>query len=65
MGAELNPKPSDLSDADWKHGSSDGEIFVVIRDGVKNTGMKTFAKKLTAHQIWDVVNYVRSIGPHH
>jgi len=25
--------------------------------------MKPFAKKLTAHQIWDVINYVRSIGP--
>ena len=63
MGAELNPKPSNLSDADWKHGSTDGEIFTVIRDGVKTTGMKPFAAKLTTHQLWDVVNYLRSIGP--
>ncbi len=63
MGEELDPKPANLTDADWKHGSSDGEIFTVIRDGVKGTGMKTFSKKLTVHQIWDVVNYVRSIGP--
>jgi len=64
MGEDMDPKPSNLVDADWKHGSTDGEIFVVIRDGVKGTGMKSFAKKLTAHQIWNVVNYVRSIGPH-
>ena len=64
MGEELNPKPANLVDADWKHGSTDGEIFVVVRDGVKTSGMKPFAKKLTAHQMWDVVNYVRSIGPH-
>ncbi len=64
MGEELNPKPSNLVDAEWKHGSSDGEIFVVIRDGVKRTGMKPYARKMTAHQIWDVVNYLRSIGPH-
>jgi mono/diheme cytochrome c family protein len=63
MGAELNPKPSNLADADWKHGPSDGEIFTVIRDGVKTTGMKPFAAKLTTHQLWDVVNYLRSIGP--
>jgi len=63
MGEELNPKPSNLSDAEWKHGSTDGEIFVVIRDGVKSTGMKSYARKLTTHQIWDVVNYVRSLGP--
>ena len=64
MGEELNPKPANLVDADWKHGSTDGEIFVVIRDGVKNTGMKPYARKMTAHQMWNVVNYLRSIGPH-
>jgi cbb3-type cytochrome c oxidase subunit III len=63
MGEELDPKPANLTDAEWKHGSSDGEIFTVIGDGVKGTGMKSFSKKLTVHQIWDVVNYVRSIGP--
>ena len=63
MGAELNPKPPDLTDADWKHGSTDGELYLVIHDGAKNTGMKPFGKKLTQHQIWDVINYLRSIGP--
>jgi len=63
MGEDLNPKPSNLVDADWKHGSTDGELFLVIRDGARNTGMKAFGKKMTAHQIWDVINYIRSIGP--
>jgi mono/diheme cytochrome c family protein len=63
MGEELNPKPSNLSDADWKHGATDGEIFTVIREGVKLTGMKGYARQMTTHQVWDVVNYIRSIGP--
>jgi mono/diheme cytochrome c family protein len=63
MGDDLDPKPPDLTDAEWKHGSSDGEIFTVIEQGVKGTGMKAFNRKLTAHQRWDVVNYLRSIGP--
>lgn len=63
MGAELNPKPSNLTDADWKHGETDGELFLVIKDGAKGTGMKSFNSKLTEHQIWDVVNYIRSLGP--
>jgi mono/diheme cytochrome c family protein len=63
MGEEMSPKPGDLTDADWKHGSSDGEIFTVIRNGVKGTGMKAYNRKLTAHDIWDLVNYIRSIGP--
>jgi mono/diheme cytochrome c family protein len=63
MAGELDPKPSDLTDADWKHGSTDGEIFLVISDGAKNTGMKAFKSKLTAHQIWDAINYVHTLGP--
>jgi mono/diheme cytochrome c family protein len=63
MAAQLNPKPPDLTDSEWKHGSSDGEIFTLIRDGSKGTGMKAFGSKITAHEIWDVVNYIRSIGP--
>ena len=63
MGAEMDPKPSDIVDADWKHGSSDGEIFAVLRDGIKNTGMRSYKAKMTEHEIWDVINSVRSIGP--
>lgn len=63
MGEELNPKPSNLTDAEWKHGSTDGEIFKLIHDGSPKTGMKAFGRKLTEHDIWDVVNYIRSIGP--
>jgi mono/diheme cytochrome c family protein len=63
LGEELNPKPSNLTDAEWKHGSTDGEIFTVIRNGVGSTGMKAYGRKMTTHQLWDVVNYLRSIGP--
>src|SRR5262245_7157755 len=31
---EAGAKPSDLTDDKWDHGSTDGEIFVNIRDGV-------------------------------
>ena len=62
MGDELDPKPANLTDPDWKHGSTDGEIFAVIRDGVKSTGMKAFGKKMTAHQMWDVINYVHTLA---
>jgi mono/diheme cytochrome c family protein len=58
-----DPKPPDLTDAEWKHGSTDGEIFTVIHDGVKGTDMKPFGTKLSEHEIWDVVNFLRSLGP--
>lgn len=56
-------KPSDLSDASWKHGSSDGEIFTLIKDGSKGTGMRGYGARMKPDDIWNVVNYVRTLGP--
>lgn len=63
MGATMKVQPANLADAEWKHGPSDGEIYKAIKTGIKAAGMRAFSPKLTDHQIWDVVNYVRSIGP--
>ena len=60
--AQMNPKPSNLTDGSWKHGSTDGEIFTLIRDGSKNTAMRGFASKMTTNDIWNVVNYVRTLS---
>ena len=63
MAASINPpKPSDLTDASWKHGSTDGEIFTLIRDGSKGTGMRGYAAKMKPDDIWNVVNYLRTFG---
>jgi mono/diheme cytochrome c family protein len=54
--------PSDLTDETWDYGSTDGEIFAVIRDGV-SSDMLAYKEKLTEKQIWQVVNFIRSLGP--
>jgi mono/diheme cytochrome c family protein len=56
-------QPSDLSDGVWDFGSSDGEIFTVIRDGVSGKDMRPFAERLSDTEIWNVVNFVRTLGP--
>jgi mono/diheme cytochrome c family protein len=54
--------PSDLTDAKWDRGGSDGEIFVVIRDGAgPKFDMKGYKSKMTEPDIWNVVNYLRSL----
>jgi mono/diheme cytochrome c family protein len=64
MAASIpDPKPSDLTDASWKHGSTDGEIFTLIRDGSKGTGMRGYASRMKTEDIWNVVNYLRTLGP--
>jgi mono/diheme cytochrome c family protein len=54
--------PSDLTDETWDYGSTDGEIFVAIRDGV-SADMLAYKEKLNEKQIWQVVNFLRSLGP--
>jgi len=54
--------PSNLADETWDHGSSDGEIFVVIRDGV-GTDMEAYKESLTEKEIWQIVNFIRSLSP--
>ena len=62
-GALLKPTPSDLTDGDWKHGQTDGDIFIIIRDGAKQTGMRAYGSRIPTNDIWNLVNYVRTLGP--
>lgn len=54
-------EPSDLTDEKWDYGSTDGEIFVAIRDGV-SSDMLAYKDKLNEKQIWQVVTFLRSLG---
>jgi mono/diheme cytochrome c family protein len=62
--APKNPSPADLTDAEWTYGSSDGEIFAIIANGVGgDSEMKGHRSEMTANDMWNIVNYLRSIGP--
>src|SRR5262245_15579104 len=63
VAKNLAVKPSNLADNKWDHGSTDGEIFVNIRDGIgPKMAMKAFKGKVSDQDIWNIVNYLRSIG---
>jgi cytochrome c len=56
--------PGDLTDDSWHLGSTDGEIFAVIRDGSgSNLAMKGLNGRpgIVDEDIWNLVNYVRSL----
>ena len=63
----LAPKdthPPNLIDAKWDHGSTDGEIFENIKEGIgPKFDMKPMKAKVKDEDIWNVVNYLRSLGP--
>ncbi len=43
------------------HGSTDGEMFHVITDGVAGTAMKGFGSELPDEKRWHLVNYLKSL----
>ena len=61
-GTSASGNVPDLTDAAWDYGGSDGEIFAVIHDGV-SADMDGYAARLSDTDIWNVVNFVRSVGP--
>jgi mono/diheme cytochrome c family protein len=55
--------PSNLADTAWDRGSSDGEIFLVLQDGAgPKFEMKGLKGKVADQELWNVVNYVRSLS---
>ncbi len=55
-------EPSDLTDDVWDTGSTDGEIFAAIRDGL-SADMLAYKEKMKDKEIWQVVIFLRSLGP--
>jgi len=61
--APKDMKPSNLTDATWDRGSTDGEIYVVIQEGAgPDFKMKGLKGKIADQDAWHLVNYVRSLG---
>ena len=62
-GNDLIPASPDLTDETWDHGSSDGAIFNNIKNGVPpDFNMTPWKDQLKDDEIWNVVNYLRSIA---
>ena len=53
----------DLTDDQWDHGSSDGEIYAVIKKGIPPTMMASWDGRIPDTDIWNIVNYLRTLAP--
>jgi mono/diheme cytochrome c family protein len=61
--APKDTKPANLTDAEWTRGSTDGDIFLTISEGIPEVKMPAAKTRLMPNDIWNIVNFVRSIGP--
>jgi mono/diheme cytochrome c family protein len=57
----LNPPPPDLT-ADATQSMSDGELFWVVSNGIRMTGMPAFSPTHDENELWKIVNLVRHLG---
>ena len=51
----------DLTDDTWDHGSTDGEIYTVIKKGVPPSMMAGWDGRISDTEIWSIINYLRAL----
>ncbi len=60
MGAALNPPPRNFTCAETMKDISDGQMFWIIKNGSKGTGMMAFSN-MPDSQIWLLIHYIRTL----
>ena len=61
MGRWMYPRAVDLTSAEAQS-YSDRELFWTIKNGIRFSGMPAFGKVESDENIWNLVNFVRSLG---
>ena len=60
LGQWMYPRASDLTSKQVQS-YSDQELFWIIQNGIRFTGMPAFGNVETSDHVWDLVNYVRTL----
>jgi hypothetical protein len=60
LGRWMYPRATDLTSKEVQS-YSDPELFWIIKNGIRYTGMPAFGKVETPDNIWGLVNYVRTL----
>jgi cytochrome c len=60
VGQGMSPKTPDFADATIQ-GMSDGELFYVIQNGVRWTGMPSWKREHSPDETWRLVSFIRAV----
>jgi mono/diheme cytochrome c family protein len=60
IGRNLYPKAPDMTDAETEQ-LTDGELFYIISNGVRFTGMPAWGSEDSPESIWDLVGFIRRL----
>lgn len=58
--AATGAQPSDLTAATLQYGTSDGDMFSVLRYGTSRD-MESYAERISETDTWNVINYVKTL----
>jgi mono/diheme cytochrome c family protein len=61
MGRELYPRAVDLGSPQVQ-GYSDAELFWIVKNGIRLSGMPAFGKSESDDHIWSIVQYLRTLN---
>jgi mono/diheme cytochrome c family protein len=59
-GRWMYPRAADLTSAEIQR-YSDGELFWIVKNGIRLSGMPAFGKVESDEHIWNLVHYVRTL----
>ena len=57
----LYPKPPFLGSHEVQRENEDGELYWIVKNGLKMTGMPSFGKTHTEEQLWGIVAFLRRL----
>jgi mono/diheme cytochrome c family protein len=64
VAVAMKVKPTDLT-GHTMHGITDGEIYWVIANGIKTSGMPAFSAKIKSNERWQMALYVKHLMDEH
>lgn len=62
IAAPPGTKPANLVDAEWKHGSTDADIYKVIRTGIEPFTAMRPQKGMSDADVWSIIHYLRDLA---
>ena len=60
IGRNLYPKAPDMTDAQTQN-LADGELYYIIHNGVRFTGMPAWGREDSPEEIWNLVSFIRHL----
>jgi cytochrome c oxidase cbb3-type subunit II len=57
----MKPDPADFTNVELQLAASDGQLYHFLLFGLPGTSMPAFGDYLTVNDIWDVINFIRTI----